>query len=203
MNLDKYIKLVETVKIKKEILSSEKEEKDLKLDALKEYGTDLETSRDIMVAVSILSQSEFKTVIESLVTQMLQYVFGENYSFLMENKLFRDQSETHMFVVKDGKKRSLRDEQGGGVLDVVSIALRIVFWAIDTACTEPFLVFDEPAKFVSKDKLELVSEILKSISDMLGLQILLVTHEEDLVKAADKCYLVKMVDKVSKVEQII
>ena len=203
MDVEKYAKFVSQIQTEKRIYDSQR---DLKLQEFEKrslYSEDLTTAKDVMNAVGIIAQSEFKDVIEALVTQALQYVFGTNYSFLMENILFRNQPETHMYVLKDGKKRSLKDEQGGGVLDVVSIALRIVFWAIDIANTEPVLIFDEPAKFVSEDKIELVGEILKKISEMLGLQIILVSHENGLINTADRCYLVKMVGDTSQVEKIV
>jgi len=198
----KFRKFLEENKALYTIISSQKEDLENKLSTLKELGKSLIEAQEILNAAGVLAQSQFQEVVEKLVTEALQYVFGENYSFELDNQIFRNQPETHMFVVKDGVRRSLEDELGGGVLDIISFALRIIFWAIQVEKTEPIFILDEPLKFVSRDKMMLVGKMLKSFSDMLGLQIIMVSHEYDLIDIADRSFLVTLSKGISHVEML-
>jgi DNA repair exonuclease SbcCD ATPase subunit len=156
-------------------------------------------AREVMSMVGIASQQRVKETIESLVTQALVAVFGDKYSFELVDKIARNKSEIEMFVVEDGIRRSLKDELGCGVLDVVSLFLRIIFWAIQFPRTRNTLIFDEPAKFLSKDKLSLLQGMIKKISEMLNVQIIMITHEHELAEGSDLIY---HVDKVGEVSQV-
>ena len=163
---------------------------------------DYKEAREVMSLVGIASQQRVKETIESLVTQVLVAVFGDKYSFELMDKVAHNKSEIEMYVIEDGKRRSLKDELGCGVLDVVSLFLRIIFWAIQFPRTRNTLIFDEPAKFLSKDKLSLLQKMIKQISEMLNLQIIMITHEHELAEGSDLIYHVEKVGEVSQVSQI-
>jgi len=169
---------------------------------LKEKFTNLLSAQDIINAVSILVQSEFNGVVEGLVTEALQYVFGGGYSFEIENTVSRSQAEAQMWVVIDGTQHSLKDELGGGVVDVVSFVLKVTFWALQINRTEPVLIFDEPLKNVDSGRLEAIGMMIRSLSERLGLQFLIVTHEHELAEVADVSWRVVITDGVSLVEKI-
>ena len=195
-----YRRFLEQIKAKVEVRQSDRDSAEGVLDELKTRGKYLVEAQDTINIVGILAQTEFQEVIESLVSEALQFLFGESYSFQIENKIVRNQPETYLYVVIDGEKNSLKDELGGGVLDVVSIALRIVCWALNIENTEPILVFDEPAKFISKDHMVALGEMLRSLSELLKLQLVIVSHERGLIEIADKAFLVTIEDGISQVK---
>jgi DNA repair exonuclease SbcCD ATPase subunit len=169
---------------------------------LKTQGEYLIEAQEAINVTGVLAQTEFQEVIEQLVTEALQFLFGKSYEFKLENKISRNQPETYMYVVIDGQPNSLKDELGGGVLDVVSVALRIVCWALNIENTEPILIFDEPLKFVSKDHMDALGEMLRSLSQLLKLQLIMVSHELGLIAIADRAYTVRMKQGVSELERV-
>ncbi|MHA1592372.1 MAG: hypothetical protein ACTSUP_07875 [Candidatus Heimdallarchaeaceae archaeon] len=199
MDLSRYINVLNTCKIKKKLLQDKDREIRNELDLTSVLYNNLLEARDIMSAVGIISQEEIKNVIETLVTQALQGVFGDSYSFELDDKIAHNKPETDFYVVINGKKRSLRDELGGGVVDVISFVLRIVLWAIASPRTEAVLGYDEPLKFVSQDKLPFCAEMIKKLSEMLGLQFVIVTHESQLAEAADSLFHVEQSGGISKI----
>lgn len=160
------------------------------------------TARDIVSAVGVAAQEKLTAVIEELTTKALQTVFDDTYSFKIESKISRNKVEAFIYVVVDGKQLTLRDDLGGGVVDVVSFALRIIMWALDCKKRSNTIILDEPARCVSHDKISLFGEMLKQMSSMLGLQFIIVSHEDDLIACADKAYKVSIENGISKVTEV-
>ena len=188
-------KRVETSLLTEKLSSLQKEK-----ERLLQLSLDLEQARDIINKVGILAQVETKSVIESLVSQALQSVFGPEYSFEMEDVIQRNKPETTFYVVISGRRHLLKGELGGGVVDLVSFCLRVVLWAINVPRTDSVLIFDEPLKFVDKTRQELVGQMIKKLSNMLNLQFIVNTHEDVLASIADKTFLIEKVQGVSLVK---
>ena len=103
------------------------------IDDLTTQKLNLTDAREVINAVGLLAKDKTTDLIEALVTQALQSIYGSNFSFEVEHKIVRNQTETYFWVVEDGHKYSLRDEMlGCGVLDVVSFVLRVVLWSISS-----------------------------------------------------------------------
>ena len=163
---------------------------------------DLSDAREVMSAVGILAQQEFKEVLESLVTEALRAVFNETYSFIVEDTVQRNKPETNFYVEADGNKLGLRDELGCGVLDVISFVLRVVLWASSVDETRNTMILDEPAKFVSRDRRQAFGDMMRKISSMLEIQFVMVTHEPEFIEVADKAYRVENIEGVSSAVEV-
>jgi DNA repair exonuclease SbcCD ATPase subunit len=66
------------------------------------------------------------------------------------------------------------------------------------------IILDEPFRFLSKDLYPKAGEILKRLSEHLKLQILMVTHNEDIIESSHRVFTVTQDRKtgVSKVEVV-
>lgn len=202
MILEKYSNFLAQKKGLRERLEHQKKDTDTTLKDKKQTATHLKEAREIMNVVGILAQNEVKTVIEELVTQALQSVFDKSYSFVIENKILRNKPETNFYVEIDGKQFSLKEELGGGIVDIVSFSLRIVLWALKSPRSANTIILDEPGKFISKDLIPGFGEMIKRLSEMLGLQFIIVSHEQDLIDAADTAYVVHQKNGISIVEKV-
>lgn len=167
------------------------------------YMSTLTEAREVMNAVASLAQDETKLVIESLVTKALQSVFGLIYSFEIETKIARNKAEMFMYVVKDGRKSDLKNELGGGVIDVVSFALRVILWAISCPRSADTIILDEPGRFIDKDRLNVFGEMIKELGKILEVQFIIVTHEEELVSMADKSFYVTQQGGITDVAEVV
>jgi len=196
-----YRDFLTSTRARKEILDEQLQELTESVEELKDEGKYLAEALEVINVTGVVAQTQFQGVIEDLVTEALQFLFGKSYEFKLENHIARKQPETQMFVVIDGAKNSLKTELGGGVLDIVSVALRIVCWALDIKNTEPVLILDEPCKFVSKCHMEALGEMLQSLTKLLKLQLVMVSHESGLIEIADRAYRVQLEGGVSRVEK--
>lgn len=192
MNLFDYEEFLSLKKTTLKLKQDEKEKLESSLKVLQSRLSDLEEALDVMNTVGVLSQKEYKNVIEELVTQALQFVFGDSYSFEIDSTISRNQPEDNMYVVQDGEKYLLKDDElGFGVIDIVSLALRVVCWAICHTRTEGVFWLDEPLKNLDNARFELVDRMLHQLSKMLGLQFIIVTQRSGLAEIGDTSFLVE------------
>lgn len=202
MNLVEYEKFLNQKKVTKELLEDSTKNLQIEIVDHQNYLRNLEEALDIMNVVGILVQQEFEEVVEVLVTDALQFVFGDNHSFEIDSKIERNQPEVHMYIVIDGERFSPKDDEfSGGQANVVAFALRVIFWAIQYNKTRATLLFDEPFRCLHGSKnAESVREMVQYLSKMLNLQFIIITQDEELTEAADASFLVVKEKGISKVE---
>lgn len=151
-------------------------------------GDDLINAQKIRELVYLAvdkTQSQLRYHVSNLVTVGLQTTFPEkDYKFHLDFVTRRNQTECDLLIEDGGIKSKPKYRNGGGVLDVISISLRMAFWSLSD--TVPILALDEPSKFVSKDKQDSVVQMIRDIADELNIQIILVTHIPELMNRADK-----------------
>jgi DNA repair exonuclease SbcCD ATPase subunit len=94
------------------------------------------------------------------------------------------------------------DGNGGGVTDVVSLALRAALLELSRPKPGGLFALDEPGKMVSKEYLPNVAEFFKRYLAQTGRQGLIITHHDILANCADVGYRVSQANGVSEVETV-
>ena len=159
---------------------------------LKMEVTNYTEARNIVAEASRITQEQFKTLVEELVTSAIQSVFPDrDYRFIMEFVIQNNRPQINLMVQEGDKDPYLpKEEQGGGLLDIISFALRVVLWSLTSPRTRNVLIMDEPFRWTG-NLTEKAASMMKEISDKLGLQIIMVTHDERLMETADRSWLCK------------
>lgn len=163
------------------------------------YGRKLEEAQTIIRTVALQTQQELQYHVSSITTAALEAVFPDPYQFVVEFVERRGRTEADVFFMRDGERVDPITGSGGGAVDVAAFSLRASMWRLQTPPSRAVLILDEPFRFLSKDLQPKAAEMLKEISVKLGLQIIMVTHNEDLVEAADRLFLVSQRKGISKV----
>ena len=190
-SISKYADFLSEVKAEKKLLLEKVEEKSDSVNTLKALVEDLEDAQEVMNLTGALAQEEFEGFIEGMVTEALQVVFGSGYAFEMETKIVRNQPETYLYVVEDGVKTPIKDDMvGGGLLDLISMVLRVVVWSIQTPRTRPVMILDEPGKNMDRNKIDQFVAMIRRFHELLGLQFIIVTHDSKIIEMADRSFLV-------------
>ena len=163
----------------------------------------LTKARWVLSEVARLTQERFKDRVEALVTTAIRAVFDRPFEFVLELERKRNKLECQL-LVKEGQIEYVpKDDMGGGIVDVISFALRVVLWSMQKPRTRNVLILDEPMKYVGKGELlERAGRMLREISQGLGVQLIVVTHEPQLMEKADRAYYVRHNGKESMVEQV-
>lgn len=175
---------------------------------LKEIETDLKTKQNRQKAIENIqrliqntakeTQEKLRYHIEDIVNTALDTCFPGEYSFIVDFQIKRGKTEADLYLDKDGERIDPMDSSGGGVVDIVSFALRLSAWTLSK--TDNLIVLDEPAKFLSRDLRPLFGSILKTLSEKLNIQILIVTHDEEFIDCADRIFEVRQSKGRSSVE---
>ncbi|HEX3027776.1 MAG TPA: ATPase [Clostridia bacterium] len=162
----------------------------------------LEEVRILLQKVSEFAREQARLQIETLVTNCLQYIFDSNIEFRITIEEVRGRPEAEFYVVSDigGEKvvTKPQESRGGGVVDIISLSLRIAMLQCSNLDINGPIILDEPAKHVSDEYITQVAEFLKQVGGMFERQIIMVTHDRHLSEIADKWFKVEIEDGISK-----
>lgn len=195
--------------IKEAIMLNLKKSKDEEEDKLKELELGIDKLRRVKILLQKTSQfarEQSKKQMEYLITQCLQYIFDSKMEFFIDIKEKGEKIEAEFYVMseQDNKKITTKPQEsrGGGVVDIISLAIRIAMMEIHYPKIEGPLILDEPAKHVSDDYIVNVAEFLKNVSSMFNRQIIMVTHNSHLLESGDYVYRVTLNNGISFAEKI-
>lgn len=176
---------------------------------------DIETWQKVQVLfgqVSEFAREQLKTRVEQTVTAALQAVFEDTrLEFKIELKTQAGKPAAEWQVVSqynqaDGTKATVaanpEDARGGGITDVVSLALRLALLELARPKPEGPVLLDEPGKMISQEYIPNLAAFLKQYAQRTRRQIVLVTHHEALADVADVAYRVEQRDGISEVVRL-
>ena len=158
-----------------------------------------EQAREILREVGLKTQQALAFHVSDITTLALESVFDDPYELILEFVQRRNKTEADLYFMRDLDKVNPIDASGGGAVDVAAFALRVASWSMLRPKTRPVIILDEPMRFLSSDLQPKASEVLKELSQKLGLQFLIVTHEDEIASTADKIFKVNKRKKVSKI----
>lgn len=145
------------------------------------------------------ARQQMKYTIDDITSNALQVVFGGDISFEMELGTRGGSPTAEFFVVEDGLKLSPMDAKGGGLVDVISVALRLAILELYEPKIEGPVLLDEPGKMVSAEYVENFVYFLREYCHKTGRQFIVVTHNNQLAAAGDRTFRVRNEAGVSEV----
>lgn len=153
----------------------------------------LEEAQAFLQKVAQETQEQLKIHVEDIVQLALDAMFPDKYTFEIQfNIAYGKTTAELVFISKQsGHIVDPMIASGGGVVDVCSFALRLACWTLSRG-VDKVIILDEPFRFVSKNLQERAGTLLKELSLKLGIQIILTTHLDALIDAADKTINVKL-----------
>ncbi len=154
----------------------------------------------IIQRVAQETQKSLEFHLSHLVTTALAAVFPEQIEFVARIEVRRGQTECDLLFKEFGQEYHPLEGSGFGPVDVASFALRLTFWSLNR--NRPSFALDEPFRNVSPDLQHKVSDMLRMVSDKLGVQIIMVSHHDDVNIAADKTFLARKEGKITVLEEL-
>lgn len=137
--------------------------------------SDLEAANGLKAVIQQVAketQDKLRLRFEAIVQACLDAVFPDTYKFMMEFVSRRGQVEVDMWLDHDGTRMDPLDSNGGGVVDVMSISLRLCCLTLST--NSKLLLLDEPFGHLRGEARERLGELLSIISEKLNVQIFMV-----------------------------
>ncbi len=152
----------------------------------------LEKVAQLFQLTATFSREQSKAHIEALVTHCLRIVFSTDLSFSIEMAEANRRTHAHFLIEDeiDGTRTTFppQEARGGGLVDVVSLALRISLLLRYQPPVRGILLLDEPAKHLSEEYIHNVAELLLQVAEEFDLQIILVTHDRHLAYMGETVY---------------
>jgi DNA repair exonuclease SbcCD ATPase subunit len=170
-----------------ELLSQQIEDNKSKLLELSHKREIYSKSVEIFVLIQQVTQQQVKDGFDKLVTYALNYIFEQPYKFELyfEKRGNLTECNFKLFDPKGVEITEFFDGLGGGVLDIISIALRIVLLELHKPKIDSFICLDEPTRNVSAQFLPKCAQFFKEINRKIKRQMIIVTHQEILMEHAD------------------
>jgi DNA repair exonuclease SbcCD ATPase subunit len=167
------------------LIENREQELSLCLQNSTEYENCLK-ARAIVQEVAKDTQKMIEYHIGNLVSLALAAIFPQPYTFALRFVERRNVTEADLIFSKnDNETDDILNTGGGGVADMASFALRPALWSLKRT-RETFLL-DEPGKFLhNPDYQEKASQMMKGLCSELGIQIIMISDQENMIAAADK-----------------
>lgn len=186
---------------KRDALQSELISKQEESQNITEVLLDLEECQMIAQAVAKSSQDKLSAKINEIVTTGMATVFDDPYEFILDIESKGSDIKATPYFLKNGERISPKISSGGGVQQVAALSLRIALWSISKQRT-PIMILDEVFKDVGTGDIERACQLLKTVSEKLDIQLLMITHNPIIKEVSDKVFLVEKVNNVSQVTVI-
>ena len=157
----------------------------------------------LLQLTSEFARQQAKSRIEEIVTSALTVVFGKDYKFRLSMEVRSNRPEVDYWLESEGIVTQLKPpdyDRGGGVADVVSLALRLAVTELSEVRGPVFL--DEVGKHVSAEYAPNVAYFLKEYSGKFGRQMILITHNEALAEIGEVSLAVSQTNGKSVVKAI-
>lgn len=141
--------------------------------------------------------------ISGIVTDALQTVKDKNLVFTMNLVTKANQPTLEMGILDklSGQTYDVMTSFGGGICDIVSLALRVALLVKWQPSLSRVLVLDEACKHVAQKDQELLAVFVRKLSEALNCQFIWISHSDILQQAAHKIFEVTKHDGFSTVEE--
>ena len=168
------------------LLEQSKEARKASREAVAREG-DARVAREFFLAVAQQTQASLEKRLSEIVSLALAAVFDEPYAFKINYVTRRGVTECDLVFERDGREIDPLGGAGGGAVDIAAFALRIAVWALG-GNRRPVIILDEPFRNLSANLHERAGQMLQMLSRKLGLQIVMVSHNPDIVSGADAVF---------------
>jgi len=183
-----YKNIIEQAKGKRNLLNEKLKKSTEEKTYLEQYKIDLETAQVFLQKVAQDTQVQLRFHIKDIVQLSLDAIFPGEFEFDIEFEIKRGKTEARLVFKVEGEEINPIDADGGGAVDIAAMALRVSVWALGK--TRPTICLDEPFHFFDNTLQQAGAEILKELSEQLGIQFLIVTHRPEIAEIADKSFMV-------------
>lgn len=198
--------LIETRKAVKENLILQKKELEKQLENVLHDINLNKQAISLLSLVGAKAQESAKAHFEGAATVVLKSIFGDDFQFQMDISVGGQGQPSLNFSIasKYGEGETLIVDpvsgSGGGVRDIIGLALRIAFLGMVKNKSVVFL--DEPMAQLSSEYQEPMGKLLRVLQNRLNYQILMITHEDNYIEHADSVIQVKLVNSISQVQMM-
>lgn len=186
MNIEQYRKIIERKKGNRAQLKKQIRSTNSKLRELKQSLEDNLTAQAIIHDQAKKTQGQLEYHLSDIVSKGMSSVFSDPYELKIKFVSKGGKIAVEMDFEKGGNICGTARGTGGGVRNVASLALRFSAYTLKTPRTRPIIFLDEPLHWLKGDDLpERGARMIREIAKKIKIQILMVSHDPELIAGAD------------------
>lgn len=178
----------ETAKLRRKVDSILAEHKALRIACRSQKATlrELSQRHKALEEATALAQHVAQTIqtrchrqISTIVSKCLDAVFQDGTTFRIDFERKRHKTEAKLlFLDSDENELDPLTQNGGGLIDVAALGLRLCAILLSKPQKRKLLVLDEPFKFVSEEFRLNLRELLISLAKDMKFQVIMTTHDK-------------------------
>lgn len=191
---------VEKLKGKKQALLQQKEEIKSEINKTIEEKDIVDEAHYIVQLVAEKTQKRLEIGLSTLPSNALSYAYNEPYIFKIKFVPRRGKTEADLIFEKNGKEFIPGKRTGYGPVDLAILGLRLVIFKMRRPVLRPILLLDEPFPSIDIDVQERVCQLIKDLAEENNIQIIMITHNENLKRAGDRIFEIKQINGISHSE---
>jgi DNA repair ATPase RecN len=161
----------------------------------------MKKARIIIQTVAQETQKNLEYHISEPVTSAIRAVLPDDITFIARIVIRRGKTECDLLFEEFGEEYKPLKGSGYGAVNVACFAERICFWSLQK--NRPTLILDEPFRDVSPGFQYKVSQMVKELSKRLGIQIIMISHAEEINIAADKTFITEKKGKITTIKEVV
>lgn len=166
------------------IYSSQLKSLEDKQKELVEVKFDLENEKVLVKALSKISQTQLSKI-ENLCTVALQDILQDtNIKFKISMEETKKGIDTYFYTVSDAGESDILQSEAGGVKNVLSVCLRLIFLEFCKPKIQGPVILDEVGANISAEYQSAFGEFLRQFSEKNNRQIILITHNNSIKEKA-------------------
>lgn len=182
MSINELVKRIGVIKGRYDSMVTNREDYTERIEQAKTRTEELSKAIDVLYNFNIWLNEQAKTRLESITNEALKLIFPDK---IMTFHVVANQTKKgvsyELNIETDGVTTDILDAKGGGVLDIIQTCLRITYLLKMKNRIRQFLLFDEPFKNLDSERVNSAIEWLNRISDIFGIQMLIITHIPSLI----------------------
>lgn len=164
-------------------------EYDNRISRMNEQMEVYDKSKDVLSEISKEVREKAINLLENTVTTMFNTILKtDRYKFKIVNvALSRNKPSVEFYLVSDvDGNESIEEPTSGGLIDIISTALRYAFLSIYDGGLNNAIILDEPARMVDTTNAEDYGSFLSYLSTVFNRQTIVCTHNPLIINKADK-----------------
>lgn len=186
----------------KALLLQTRKDKKRKLQEIRSKIRTRNIAHFLLIETSKALQNQFKHKVEILITNAIQSVYSCPYIFELRFESKRNSIEAQPVIKKGQTVLIPKNDLGGGILDVIALGFQIILWHLQNPKSRPILFLDEPFRFLG-DYSKKAGFMLKYLSKSFGVQVVIVSHDKELIEFCDRIYIVSHDGIESTVKRVL
>jgi DNA repair exonuclease SbcCD ATPase subunit len=158
----------------------------------------LELAQPFFQEVAKNTQEQLKFHLTDIGQLALDTCYPEKYTFDIHFEIKRGKTEASILLRQGDNEIDPMTESGGGIVDLLSFALRIAVLSLSSFSR--VIILDEPFKWLSQDLQPKAMNIMQRLSEEMGLQFIMVTHSDAIIDGANRIITIKNNKGISQME---